>query len=699
MTDSISYHIVVDIYDLKPKKHGNHTLTNAPVIDYRLSDISLTSVNMDKNQNNESPAIASTSIPLHSNKNQKEKTIPAAASIEPLKAKYVGFGVIRLYREIDELEETEQTAKQLKDNIPSINDERNINEHVHANDDDDDERSARLTRNVSSLSLNSSNGKDAESINSATSSSQPVMENTMVSILAIPSYFTVTDILGFIGDEYTKNHISNVRIIRADVSNRFLVLLNFRSKKYAKKFKKEYNGKHFNSMEPETCHVIYVKSVIFKHHDSVNHDNNYFLDDPFTAPATHHPIISTTSEKPMPPPTPDLQELPTCPVCLERMDSSVTGLLTIPCQHTFHCQCLTKWKDDSCPICRYSSTRQHANNLRQRSSMRNTSNKNVNGSTSSSSGGAGGGNGAVGNVQQQDKCNICGIGDNLWICLVCGNIACGRYNHAHAISHYTETGHCFAMDVNSQRIWDYAGDNYVHRLLTTENDGKLVELPSRGSTSPSGTTSNDTGALNDNDNKNGKNSVPNPSYVEYSHILISQLESQREYYESKLDEMSDLNKSVYQDVNLFRQLATEQQQTQERLNKDIKRLESIAVENKTLKDENKKLKKDFQDEKLFSSGMLKRIEALQAVNKSFMEKFKKSEEEKQELKEQVRDLMFYLESQEKFKDSSNDVKEGTVVVQHSQQPVKASGKKKKKVKKLPPKELMIKNTKDDKDIN
>ena len=38
-------------------------------------------------------------------------------------------------------------------------------------------------------------------------------------------------------------------------------------------------------------------------------------------------------------------EIPTCPVCLERMDASVTGLVTVPCSHTFHCTCLSKWGD------------------------------------------------------------------------------------------------------------------------------------------------------------------------------------------------------------------------------------------------------------------------------------------------------------------------------------------------------------------
>lgn len=41
----------------------------------------------------------------------------------------------------------------------------------------------------------------------------------------------------------------------------------------------------------------------------------------------------------------DVYELPTCPVCLERMDSAVTGLVTVPCSHTFHCSCLSKWGD------------------------------------------------------------------------------------------------------------------------------------------------------------------------------------------------------------------------------------------------------------------------------------------------------------------------------------------------------------------
>ena len=51
-------------------------------------------------------------------------------------------------------------------------------------------------------------------------------------------------------------------------------------------------------------------------------------------------------------------ELPTCPVCLERMDESIEGILTILCNHSFHDVCLAKWQGDStCPVCRYGTSR------------------------------------------------------------------------------------------------------------------------------------------------------------------------------------------------------------------------------------------------------------------------------------------------------------------------------------------------------
>jgi len=129
-------------------------------------------------------------------------------------------------------------------------------------------------------------------------------------------------------------------------------------------------------------------------------------------------------------------ELPTCPVCLERMDETVTGIVSILCNHSFHCKCLAKWKEsNSCPVCRYSDQ------LDCKDTM----------------------------------CQICKSTESLWICLVCGFIGCGRYINEHARIHFKETNHTYALDLQTNRVWDYSGDCYVHRLAQNK-DGKIVQI-------------------------------------------------------------------------------------------------------------------------------------------------------------------------------------------------------------------------------
>lgn len=43
--------------------------------------------------------------------------------------------------------------------------------------------------------------------------------------------------------------------------------------------------------------------------------------------------------------------------------------------------------------------------------------------------------------------------------------------------HWQESQHCYSLDLETQRVWDYVGDGYVHRLIQSKTDGKLVELP------------------------------------------------------------------------------------------------------------------------------------------------------------------------------------------------------------------------------
>jgi BRCA1-associated protein len=155
--------------------------------------------------------------------------------------------------------------------------------------------------------------------------------------------------------------------------------------------------------------------------------------------------------------TPLAQELPACPVCLERLDTHISGIVTTVCNHTFHSACLSKWADSSCPVCRYSQE-----------------------------------------PPDKPECAVCGTTDNLWICIICGYVGCGRhalsrarllrsnthsaslalrrYASGHAVLHWRDTDHCYSLELDTQRVWDYLGDGYVHRLIASKTHGHLVEL-------------------------------------------------------------------------------------------------------------------------------------------------------------------------------------------------------------------------------
>ncbi|RPA93613.1 zf-UBP-domain-containing protein [Choiromyces venosus 120613-1] len=468
---------------------------------------------------------------------------------------------------------------------------------------------------------------------------------TTVAVLAVPSYMTASDFMGFVGEE-TRDAVSHFRMIRTGQANRYMVLMKFRRKEDAREFVGSFNGKVFNSMEPENCHVVFVKSIQFQpptSEDSTSVISPEASTDPFSA--SHYPTspISTTtsiaasssatpvaanlSTKPAPPPTPSLLELPTCPVCLERMDET-TGLLTILCQHVFHCACLSKWKDSSCPVCRYTQS----DGFRERE---------------------------IESGDEDECCEVCGADSNLWICLICGNVGCGRYDDAHAFEHYKETSHCYAMDIETQRVWDYAGDGYVHRLIQNKSDGKLVELPS---------------ALSDSRNPDRHTDgdyVPREKLdnigMEYTYLLTSQLDSQRLYFEEKVTQAADkASKATYaaeKAIAESRELMKEMQELRSKfteLNMEVlptleKGKERAERKAEKWADMARRMEKEWKEEKGVNSGLMERIEFLTKDSEQ-------RKKENEDLKEQIRDLMFFVEAREKIKDEGEEVMEGTVTV-------------------------------------
>ena len=178
----------------------------------------------------------------------------------------------------------------------------------------------------------------------------------LLCMLSVPAKMSCTDLLNFISS--FEKHIEHIRIIRDPTPNIYMTLLKFNDLENAHEFYDMFNGKPFNTLEPEVCHLVYVCKV-----ESTKSSDDACL-----------PLEGAT-------------ELPTCHICLERMDESVEGILTVLCNHSFHSSCLVKWDDSTCPVCRCLQTTE---------------------------------------VLQDNKCFCCDSKENLWICLICGHIGCGR---------------------------------------------------------------------------------------------------------------------------------------------------------------------------------------------------------------------------------------------------------------------------------
>ncbi|KAL1501743.1 hypothetical protein ABEB36_007017 [Hypothenemus hampei] len=417
-------------------------------------------------------------------------------------------------------------------------------------------------------------------------------------LLGVPCSMTCHDILAFTAPCH--GDISHIRVLRDSLPNQYMCLLTFRDHDAAMEFYLSYNGTPFSSLEPDIlCRIVWVSRVEWAH-DGV--------------------------------PPPGHTELPTCPVCLERMDESVDGVLTILCNHAFHASCLEKWGDTTCPVCRCVQSPEQT---------------------------------------EVSECEKCGktvpSPDALWICLICGHVGCGRYLGGHAASHYKESGHCYALQLGSHRVWDYKGDNFVHRLLQNKADGKLI--PSEGPR----------------DEAEFAEEKVDSVQLEFTYLLTSQLDEQRMYFENKLalveselsEQQADFNKQILE-------LSNENMQLRSKLHQTNKEKQSIE---KKLQQQNSKLSSalhDLNEEKQLGKALRSNQEQWQSKLASIEERFSelqaKKDKEVAELKEQVRDLMFFINAQQVIEKSADkeEIAQGTVTVGESSQSSKGKKGKKKR---------------------
>ncbi|CAI5479023.1 unnamed protein product [Closterium sp. Yama58-4] len=333
-------------------------------------------------------------------------------------------------------------------------------------------------------------------------------------VLAVPTYMTGADFCQFTGA--LLGAIESMRIVRAGAMSiadvvttwgvgameRYMVLMRMKSQEAADGFFRQFNNKPFSSMEVRLLSPSLSSMEV---------------------------LVTGSQEEAATPPA-GLTELPSCPVCLERLDRHISGVLTTVCNHSFHSSCISKWTDSSCPVrappalcvlllpcacsscpvralpalcvlllpcacsscpvrappalcvlllpCACSSCPVRAppalcvlllpcacSSCPVRAPP------------------------ALCVLLLPCACSSCPVRAPPALCVLLLPCACSScpvrappalYQGGHAESHFRASQHCYSLEVASQRVWDYVGDAFVHRLVLSKTDGKLVELPAPG---------------------------------------------------------------------------------------------------------------------------------------------------------------------------------------------------------------------------
>ncbi|XP_052181265.1 BRAP2 RING ZnF UBP domain-containing protein 1 [Diospyros lotus] len=423
---------------------------------------------------------------------------------------------------------------------------------------------------------------------SATSLTSPSSRSTTLFVAAVPNYLSASDFLLFCGHHI--EHFSHLRFLRNDgMEDRYSVLITLVNQLTADGFYCSFNGKRFQPSEAEICHIYFTQSVL---------------------------CYEFAEEAGSPPP--GFVELPTCPVCLERLDQDTSGIQSTLCDHSFQCPCVLKWTYLSCQVCRL--------------------------------------------CQQQDErpsCAICGTLKNLWVCVICGFVGCGRYQERHAIRHWKDTQHCYSLELETQQVWDYVGDSYVHRLNQSKNDGKSLTMTNSDCMSVHGDCG--TCGCSEDSGVSGAlfGSKVEAIMDEYNHLLATQMETQRQHFESLLIEAkSKMESSIAEAVE--KELASRMQDIQQKLEICLHEKKVVASINEDLmkrQDVLRKLVKEIEEREILT---------LRSRDETILD-----------LEEQIRDLKVYIEAQRKLATMTDvdGVKGGTLLPVQSSPPSPGGSKR------------------------
>ena len=341
----------------------------------------------------------------------------------------------------------------------------------------------------------------------------PINRTKYLFLINLPEDVSLDYFINYIGGEIQK--INNITIITEPKTNFRSLIIEFFEQDMADNFYYNYKIRSIKENKSEFLYFVFLRNIIYsleKEQTKLNfiEINTNFKDEEDKKDEEKKEEYT-------------LYQLPTCPLCLEKIETSNSGIETL--LDNFPCERWTNYKN-SCKVCSKLSP----------------------------------------SVIKLLTCEKCSIKSSLWCCLICGNIGCSRYQNGHAVTHFKETNHKYSLELESQRIWDYSLDKWVHRLILRQNSTPIN--------------------LDENMNEE-KQLTEQEFYIrmesiinEYNKVLSSQLEIQRKYYGKELDNLEEKYSTKNKEIkNKYNELKEKIEEKKKKINSN----------NKFIKDCNKKI--------------------------------------------------------------------------------------------------------------
>ena len=341
----------------------------------------------------------------------------------------------------------------------------------------------------------------------------PINRTKYLFLINLPEDVSLDYFINYIGGEIQK--INNITIITDPKTNFRSLIIEFFEQDMADNFYYNYKIRSIKENKSEFLYFVFLRNITYsleKEQQKLNlNEINTNLKDEEEKKDEEQKEEYT------------LYQLPTCPLCLEKIETSNSGIETV--LDNFPCERWTNYKN-SCKVCSKLSP----------------------------------------SIIKLLTCEKCSIKSSLWCCLICGNIGCSRYQNGHAVTHFKETNHKYSLELESQRIWDYSLDKWVHRLILRQNSTPIN--------------------LDENLNEE-KQLTEQEFYIrmesiinEYNKVLSSQLEMQRKYYGKEMDNLEEKYSSKNKEIkNKYNELKEKIEEKKKKINSN----------NKFIKDCNKKI--------------------------------------------------------------------------------------------------------------